>query len=177
MPHPNPERRHNAPPGSSLLAGLTPEQARAVTHGTGPLLLIAGLVPRSAMGLQPALRSSPSGVDQRYRSRIVLLGGLRWGLRKGSSAGRRWRAGRRSARRRWSRSLMRACSATSSGRPPGGGSGRFGGRSGPPRPSSPASGWEGPGEEKKRSRTAGTSSASAKTRRVNSSGSGSKPPM
>src|SRR5436309_14201004 len=43
MPYPNPERRTNAPPGPErLLAGLTPEQAQAVTHGTGPLLLIAG---------------------------------------------------------------------------------------------------------------------------------------
>jgi DNA helicase-2/ATP-dependent DNA helicase PcrA len=42
MSHPEPERRTNAPPGTSLLAGLTPEQAQAVTHGTGPLLLIAG---------------------------------------------------------------------------------------------------------------------------------------
>src|SRR5579864_1893454 len=43
MPQPNPERRTNAPPGPErLLAGLTPEQAQAVTHGTGPLLLVAG---------------------------------------------------------------------------------------------------------------------------------------
>jgi len=42
MPHPDPERREHAPPGPRLLAGLTPEQAQAVTHGTGPLLLIAG---------------------------------------------------------------------------------------------------------------------------------------
>src|SRR5947209_11446594 len=43
MPHPEPERRTNAPPGSErLLAGFTPEQAQAVTHGAGPLLLIAG---------------------------------------------------------------------------------------------------------------------------------------
>src|SRR5436305_9509589 len=42
MPDPEPERREHAPPGTSLLAGLTPEQAQAVTHGTGPLLLIAG---------------------------------------------------------------------------------------------------------------------------------------
>jgi DNA helicase II / ATP-dependent DNA helicase PcrA len=43
MSHPEPERRTNAPPGHErLLAGLTPEQAQAVTHGTGPLLLIAG---------------------------------------------------------------------------------------------------------------------------------------
>jgi DNA helicase II / ATP-dependent DNA helicase PcrA len=43
MPHPNPDRRDHAPPGTErLLAGLTPEQARAVTHGTGPLLLLAG---------------------------------------------------------------------------------------------------------------------------------------
>jgi hypothetical protein len=43
MPHPEPERRTKAPPGPErLLAGLTPEQAQAVTHGTDPLLLIAG---------------------------------------------------------------------------------------------------------------------------------------
>src|SRR5436190_7702087 len=42
MSHPEPERREHAPPGSSLLAGLTPDQAKAVTYGTGPLLLIAG---------------------------------------------------------------------------------------------------------------------------------------
>src|SRR5437588_1896023 len=42
MPHPDPERREQAPPGTGLLAGLTPEQAQAVTYGTGPLLLIAG---------------------------------------------------------------------------------------------------------------------------------------
>ena len=32
----------HAPPASALLAGLTPEQAHAVQHGPGPLLLIAG---------------------------------------------------------------------------------------------------------------------------------------
>ena len=42
MPHPDPERREHAPPGTSLLAGLTPEQAQAVPYGAGPLLLIAG---------------------------------------------------------------------------------------------------------------------------------------
>jgi DNA helicase II / ATP-dependent DNA helicase PcrA len=42
MSHPEPERREHAPPGSDLLAGLTPEQTQAVTYGTGPLLLIAG---------------------------------------------------------------------------------------------------------------------------------------
>jgi superfamily I DNA/RNA helicase len=42
MPHPEPERRESVSPGTSLPAGLTPEQAQAVTHGTGPLLLIAG---------------------------------------------------------------------------------------------------------------------------------------
>src|SRR5437763_9444912 len=42
MPHPEPGGREHAPPGPNLLAGLTPEQAQAVTHGTGPLLLIAG---------------------------------------------------------------------------------------------------------------------------------------
>jgi hypothetical protein len=34
MSHPNPERRTNAPPGTRLLAGLTPEQSRAVTYAT-----------------------------------------------------------------------------------------------------------------------------------------------
>src|SRR5271166_453988 len=42
MPNPEPGRHEHAPPGNGLLAGLTPEQAQAVTHGTGPLLLIAG---------------------------------------------------------------------------------------------------------------------------------------
>jgi hypothetical protein len=42
MPYPEPGWREHAPPRTRLLAGLTPEQARAVTHGTGPLLLIAG---------------------------------------------------------------------------------------------------------------------------------------
>jgi UvrD/REP helicase N-terminal domain len=43
VPHPEPERCTNAPSGPErLLTGLTPEQAQAVTHGTGPLLLIAG---------------------------------------------------------------------------------------------------------------------------------------
>lgn len=42
MPDPEPERRPNARPGISLLAGLTSEQAQAVMHGAGPLLLIAG---------------------------------------------------------------------------------------------------------------------------------------
>src|SRR5438270_327613 len=41
MSHPEPDRRENAASGSCLL-GLTPEQAQAVTYGTGPLLLIAG---------------------------------------------------------------------------------------------------------------------------------------
>jgi hypothetical protein len=34
MSHPEPERRTDAPPGTSLLVRLTPEQAQAVTHGT-----------------------------------------------------------------------------------------------------------------------------------------------
>ncbi len=43
MTHPNPGGRKHAPPGTErLLAGLTPEQAQAVTHGGGPLLLLAG---------------------------------------------------------------------------------------------------------------------------------------
>ena len=39
MPHPESGWREHAPPGTCLLAGLAPEQAQAVTHGTGPLLL------------------------------------------------------------------------------------------------------------------------------------------
>jgi hypothetical protein len=37
MPNPNPERCEHAPPATSLLAGLTPEQAPAVTYGAGEL--------------------------------------------------------------------------------------------------------------------------------------------
>jgi DNA helicase-2/ATP-dependent DNA helicase PcrA len=42
MRHPKPERCEHAPPGAGLLTGLTLEQAEAVTHGAGPLLLVAG---------------------------------------------------------------------------------------------------------------------------------------
>jgi DNA helicase-2/ATP-dependent DNA helicase PcrA len=43
MPSPEPGRRDDAAPGPErLLVGLTPEQARAVTHGSGPVLLLAG---------------------------------------------------------------------------------------------------------------------------------------
>jgi len=43
MTHPDPGARDPAPPGiDRLLSGLTPEQGQAVTHGTGPLLLLAG---------------------------------------------------------------------------------------------------------------------------------------
>ena len=43
MPHPKSGRREHAPSGlERLLAGLTPEQAQAVTFGSGPLLLLAG---------------------------------------------------------------------------------------------------------------------------------------
>jgi hypothetical protein len=34
MPHPEREGVTNAPAGTGLLAGLTPEQAQALTHGT-----------------------------------------------------------------------------------------------------------------------------------------------
>ena len=40
--HPEPGAHIHAPPHERLLAGLTPEQAQAVQHGPGPLLLIAG---------------------------------------------------------------------------------------------------------------------------------------
>src|ERR1700745_2394131 len=43
MTDPFPGVRDHAPPGPErLLAGLTPEQARRVTFGSGPLLLLAG---------------------------------------------------------------------------------------------------------------------------------------
>jgi DNA helicase-2/ATP-dependent DNA helicase PcrA len=43
MPFPEPGRRDDAAPGPEhLLVDLTPEQTRAVTHGSGPLLLLAG---------------------------------------------------------------------------------------------------------------------------------------
>ena len=38
-----PGERKDAPPGpESLLTGLTLEQSQAVTHGAGPLLILAG---------------------------------------------------------------------------------------------------------------------------------------
>ena len=43
MTNPNPGVRDHAPPGTEgPLAGLTAEQAQAVTHGAGPVLLLAG---------------------------------------------------------------------------------------------------------------------------------------
>ena len=43
MTHPDPGARDHAPPRTErLLAELTAEQAQAVTHGPGPLLLLAG---------------------------------------------------------------------------------------------------------------------------------------
>ena len=43
MTQADPGVRNHAPPGTErLLAGLTPEQAQAVTFGSGPLLLLAG---------------------------------------------------------------------------------------------------------------------------------------
>ncbi|MGZ4224406.1 MAG: ATP-dependent helicase [Solirubrobacteraceae bacterium] len=43
MTQPDPGVREHAPPGPErLLVGLTPEQAQAVTFGSGPLLLLAG---------------------------------------------------------------------------------------------------------------------------------------
>jgi DNA helicase-2/ATP-dependent DNA helicase PcrA len=43
MTNPNPGVREHAPPGpEALLAGLTAEQAQAITFGAGPLLLLAG---------------------------------------------------------------------------------------------------------------------------------------
>ena len=43
MPFPEPGGREDAAPGPDrLLADLTPEQAQAVTHSGGPLLLLAG---------------------------------------------------------------------------------------------------------------------------------------
>src|ERR1035437_10210789 len=43
MTLPDPGARENAPPGiDRLLTGLTPEQAQAVTHGTGPSVCLPG---------------------------------------------------------------------------------------------------------------------------------------
>ena len=43
MTQADPGVRDHTPPGTErLLAGLTPEQAQAVTFGCGPLLLLAG---------------------------------------------------------------------------------------------------------------------------------------
>ena len=42
MTHPAAGVPHPRPPDDALTAGLTPEQAAAVRHGRGPLLLVAG---------------------------------------------------------------------------------------------------------------------------------------
>src|SRR4051794_41825936 len=42
MTHPAAGVPHPRPPDDPLTAGLTPEQAAAVRHGRGPLLLVAG---------------------------------------------------------------------------------------------------------------------------------------
>ncbi len=73
MTHPNPGARKHAPPGTErLLAGLTPEQAQAVTHGGGPLLLLAGRAPA---------RRAPSLTGSRTCSRLdgpARVGRVRW---------------------------------------------------------------------------------------------------
>lgn len=67
MSYPIPERREHAPPGTErLLAGLTPEQAKAVSHGGGPLLLLAG----PGAGKTP-LANSPRGVPAGHWARPV----------------------------------------------------------------------------------------------------------
>ena len=67
--------RDHAPPGTErLLEGLTPEQAQAVTFGSGPLLLLAGpgagktrtLTHRARICSQAAARSR--GRSSRSRS-------------------------------------------------------------------------------------------------------------
>src|SRR3954447_15714517 len=42
MTHPAAGVPHPRPPDHPLIAGLTPEQAAAVRHGPGPLLIVAG---------------------------------------------------------------------------------------------------------------------------------------
>ncbi len=84
MPHPKPERHEHAPPGNRLLARLTSEQGQTVTHGTGPLLLIAGpeaarivllmnhRAPRTRTSLgssMPRFPSTPSNMCSRVRGR------------------------------------------------------------------------------------------------------------
>jgi hypothetical protein len=60
MTNPNPGVRDHAPPGPErLLAGLTPEQAQAVTFGSGPLLLLAARRPSSGSG-SPTCSARPS---------------------------------------------------------------------------------------------------------------------
>ena len=64
MTNPNPGVRDHAPPGPErLLAGLTPEQAQAVTFGTGPLL-----VARRARRRQDPHADPPRGVPARERA-------------------------------------------------------------------------------------------------------------
>jgi hypothetical protein len=85
----------------------------------------------------------------------------------------RWRAGRRCASRRSSRSRTRAGWVTSSGMPPGLGLGDVGGRGSPPSPPSFASESAGGGEENKWLSSAGTNSAAANRISVNNRGRGS----
>ena len=111
------------------------------------------------------------------QSRVHLGGDLRTGLRAGSRADLRCRAGSRCARRRSSRSRTGAGFASFSGTPPGGGFGMVGGRrEPPPPPSSLESESDDSGEETKRAISAGTNSAAANRIRIYSSATGSYPP-
>jgi hypothetical protein len=66
MPHPNPERRTTAPPGfERLLAGLTPEQAQAVTHGTGPLSAPPIPLPTPLITAAPSVALEPAHMRAR----------------------------------------------------------------------------------------------------------------
>jgi hypothetical protein len=81
MPHPEPGRREHAPAGTSLLAGLTPEQAQAVTYSVGPLLLIAGpgvWETRTAGATGPRARRS-GGTPTRCYPQSITSGGSEGG--------------------------------------------------------------------------------------------------
>src|SRR5438477_273952 len=68
MTNPNPGVRDHAPPGPErLLAGLTPEQAQAVTFGSGPVLLLAGPGAGKTRTLTPRAKTAlitPEGYER-----------------------------------------------------------------------------------------------------------------
>jgi hypothetical protein len=79
MTLPDPGARDHAPPGiDRLLAGLTPEQGQAVTHGTGPLLLLAG--PGALVRRRASIVLGRDRLDPRLEMPLGELRRGRWDL-------------------------------------------------------------------------------------------------